>query len=401
MLARPVREAGRVAARFGAGDTQARIAVRGTGDVALMSRQFNAMADDVTRTIAAQRRFVSDTAHELRTPTAALLAAATALDHPSTRDEAAPLVAPQLRRLSSLTEDLLALSRFDDDREELHAVEIDLADLVQHAPKALGADADVVVHAVGPVAVEVDPVRVQAIVRNLVSNGLRHGLAPVVVRLAQRPDHVVVTVTDSGAGVPQELRDHLFDRFVRGDTARGGPSSGLGLALARENARLHGGDLELDEDGQVFRLTLPRRPVVATRAVVLPPAEQPMVPRVVLALVVCAFGVIVHQMLMTTALPGWRWNSPFSGSWWVWLPVVLGGISAAMAAWWVLRSLALRLHPRMGPVLVGAAVAVAGWWIARTIGQPLVGCLATAVAVLLLLDVWAPVADRDRGVTQE
>ena len=88
-IARPISVAGDVATRFGAGDLAIRIPVRGNDEVAVLGRQFNQMADDVNQMIDAQGHFISDTAHELRTPTAALVATASALDNPVTRDEAA------------------------------------------------------------------------------------------------------------------------------------------------------------------------------------------------------------------------------------------------------------------------------------------------------------------------
>lgn len=77
--------------------------------------------------------------------------------------------------------------------------------------------------------------------------------------VSRQQDAVVIEVVDAGDGVPAPLRDRVFDRFVRGDEARHGASSGLGLAIARDNARLHGGELELSADGRVFTVTLPVR----------------------------------------------------------------------------------------------------------------------------------------------
>ena len=70
-------------------------------------------------------------------------------------------------------------------------------------------------------------------------------------------DRVSIDVHDTGPGVPSGLRKHIFDRFVRGDGSRHGSSSGLGLAIAAQNARLLGGSLTLGPDGSTFRLTLP------------------------------------------------------------------------------------------------------------------------------------------------
>lgn len=258
----PMTRAGEMAEAVAAGDLSVRIPVRGTDDVATMSGAINTMADSLTRKIAelernneAQRRFVSDVAHELRTPTTALLASAQALRDPSTRDDAAELVAPQLARLAALTEGLLELSRMDAGRTELVASRFDLVDLIEEVV----ADARTDIAYAGPSEfwLSTDPVRLQAILRNLVSNAIQHGMPPVSVSVVDDDASVTIDVRDEGPGVPPGLRDHVFDRFVRGDESRHGTSSGLGLAIAEENARLLGGTLTMEDDGTTFRLALP------------------------------------------------------------------------------------------------------------------------------------------------
>lgn len=259
-VARPVARAGRVATAVADGDLAARIPVRGNDALAVMSDAINAMADRLTGQIAdleraneAQRRFVSDVAHELRTPTAALLASAEALDNPATRGEAATLVGPQLRRLAGLTEDLLEISRMDAGHAAVALDRVDVVDLVAEVI----ADTDIGYHGPAELMVTTDPVRLQTILRNLTANAIQHGAPPVTVTLGREGAAVAIDVHDGGPGVPTELRDRVFDRFVRGDESRHGSSSGLGLAIAAENARLLGGTLALAADGSTFRLTLP------------------------------------------------------------------------------------------------------------------------------------------------
>lgn len=261
-LMRPARRASEVARRLGSGELSARVPVTGRDEIAVLGSSMNDMAGSLQQMMAAQRHFISDTAHELRTPTAALLATASALDEPSTRDEAAALVSPQLRRLSTLTEDLLALSRFDDGREARDDQVVDLVDVAERAARQVAAGQDVRIRSEGPVFAIVDPARISTIVRNLVSNGLRHGEAPVVVVVSEAGDQGVIRVSDAGPGVPADQRELIFNRFVRGDDARHGEGAGLGLAIARENAELHGGSLELGEDGHGFTLRLPLSPPI-------------------------------------------------------------------------------------------------------------------------------------------
>ncbi|MDH6130562.1 HAMP domain-containing sensor histidine kinase [Kitasatospora sp. GP82] len=269
---RPVRAAGAAARALGAGDLTVRLPVSGRDELSDLSSSFNQMADHLADTIdqltrheARQRQFVADVSHELRTPTASLLAAATALEYPTTRDSAASLIAPQLRRLATLTEDLLEISRMDAGEATVAPQPVDLADLVADVVAHSESPESVTVRTEGDTSADVDPRRMHTVITNLVSNALRHGAAPVEVTVRAAEHSVVVRVADSGPGVPEELHERVFDRFVRADPARafghGGPGgNGLGLAIARENARLHRATLTLtNEPGAVFTLTVPKR----------------------------------------------------------------------------------------------------------------------------------------------
>ncbi|MEA4943171.1 MAG: HAMP domain-containing sensor histidine kinase [Propionicimonas sp.] len=261
-VVRPITRAGEMANAVADGDLSVRIPVTGHDDVAVMSRAVNIMADRLTGQIAeleraneTQRRFVSDVAHELRTPTSALLASAEALLDPASREEAAVLVASQLERLASLTEDLLEISRMDAGRAELVTSQIDLADLAAEVIADSGAAVDY--YGPAELLTSTDPARLRVVLRNLVANALQHGAPPATIAVTPESDEVLIDVHDGGPGVPEELRATAFDRFVRGDQARHGSSAGLGLAIAAENARLLGGSLTLEADGATFRLRLP------------------------------------------------------------------------------------------------------------------------------------------------
>ncbi|WP_367128692.1 ATP-binding protein [Saccharothrix sp. HUAS TT1] len=265
---RRVRTAAVAARRLGAGELGTRLPVRGRDELADLAGSFNAMAQRLGESIEQlrlkdqqQRRFVADVAHDLRTPLASMVAAADGLRSPDAEDRArsAELLGSQARRLGALVEDLLEMSRFDAGAAELRPEVVDLEALVADAVE-VGAPG-VPVHRDGDATVFGDPRRLHTIVRNLVTNAVRHGEPPVTVTVdGTDPALVRVVVADSGPGLPAELAPVVFDRFVRGDRARGRTEgSGLGLAIAQENARLHGGRLDVHDDGgAVFTLTVPR-----------------------------------------------------------------------------------------------------------------------------------------------
>ncbi|PRX49515.1 two-component system sensor histidine kinase MtrB [Prauserella shujinwangii] len=269
-IQRPVREVARAARELGDGTLETRVPVQGRDELADLSRAFNAMAVRVGESIEQlrdkdrqQRRFVADVAHDLRTPVAAMVAAADGLEHAGTGSPArsARLLGAQSRRLARLVDDLLEISRFDAGVAELLPERVRLGELAAEAADLVASGADVTVRASGDDEVTGDPRRLLTIVRNLLANAVRHGAEPITVTVdGSAPDTVTLRVADSGAGVPEELLPVLFDRFVRADRSRRyTEGSGLGLAIARENALAHGGHLEVHNDGgAVFTLTVPR-----------------------------------------------------------------------------------------------------------------------------------------------
>ncbi len=260
---RPVRRVAAAARELGDGAFAVRVPVKGRDDLADLAVSFNTMAQRVSEAVGElrakdrqQQRFVADVAHDLRTPIASLVATADTLGSadPETRARAARLFGTQARRLAKLVEDLLEISRFDAHSADFRPEPFDLLPLVEEA-------IDVDVRHTGDTTVVADPRRVHTIVSNLLVNAARHGAPPVTVAIEGGPDAVTITVSDAGPGIREDLLPIVFDRFVRGDHARRETEgSGLGLSIARENARIHGGELTAHNDGgAVFTLTLPRR----------------------------------------------------------------------------------------------------------------------------------------------
>lgn len=272
---RPVRELGRAAHRLGEGDLSARVAVRGSDELAGVARTFNNTAAELSRHVdqlrameADARRFVADVSHELRTPLTALTAVADILDEEAARmpdhaGRAAKLVSRETHNLTRLVNDLIEISRFDSGVASRTLDEVDVAGLVHATLRARGWSERVHTELPPEVTARLDPRRVDVILANLVGNALRHGEPPVSVRLSAGPDWITLEVRDHGPGLDPAALPHVFDRFYKADTARArSEGSGLGLAIARENAHLHRGHLTVanaPDGGAVFTLRLPRQ----------------------------------------------------------------------------------------------------------------------------------------------
>jgi two-component system sensor histidine kinase MtrB len=293
-VVRPVRVAARTAERLAAGDLAQRMRVKGSDDIALLGRSFNDMAGSLQRQFRrleqlsrVQRRFTSDVSHELRTPLTTIRMAAEVLF--SERGDFAPelarsieLLLNELDRFESLLSDLLEISRYDAGAANLEAEVLDLRGVVSNAVDGSRVLAQrhgsemVVLGVEAAVPVEMDPRRVERILRNLLGNALDHGEGrPVIVTVGASDDAVAVTVRDQGVGLRPGEAGLVFNRFWRGDPSRsrltGG--TGLGLSISLEDARLHGGWLQAWGErgkGAQFRLTLPRVAGAAITASPLP-----------------------------------------------------------------------------------------------------------------------------------
>lgn len=300
----PVRAAARVAERLADGLLAERMTVRGVDEMATLARSFNEMAESLQTQIhrmedlsRLQRRFVSDVSHELRTPLTTIRIASEVL-HAAREDldpaaaRSAELLRTQLDRFEALLADLLEMSRFDAGAAMLDAERRDVRDVVVAAvdqATALASRRGVWLEADlpdEPVIADVDPRRVERVLRNLLVNAIEHAEgSPVEVRLAADARVLAIRVRDHGIGMTPEEAEHVFDRFWRADPARARTTggTGLGLAISQEDAHLHGGRLEVwarPGNGASFRLTLPRRAgiVPADSPLPLEPEETAAVP---------------------------------------------------------------------------------------------------------------------------
>jgi len=299
----PVRLAAGTAEKLAAGRLEERLQVRGEDELARLGATFNAMASALQVQIRrleelslVQQRFVSDVSHELRTPLTTVRMAADLLHEsrdgfePDAR-RSAELLQAELDRFEELLADLLEISRYDAGATSLEVEPADITALVRRVVVQTGGLAErkgspVQVSAPRrPVVADVDHVRVERVLRNLVVNALEHGEGrQVSVVVAGDPSAVAVLVRDEGVGLRPAETELVFTRFWRGDPSRARTTggTGLGLAIAQEDVRLHGGRLEAwgrPGRGASFRMTLPRRPGdqpgVGSPLPLVPPGEQP------------------------------------------------------------------------------------------------------------------------------
>ncbi|MBA2555075.1 MAG: HAMP domain-containing histidine kinase [Geodermatophilaceae bacterium] len=300
-VVRPVRDAARTAERLASGRLAERMRVRGEDDLAVLATSFNDMAASLQLQIRQleqlsrlQQRFTSDVSHELRTPLTTVRMAADLLyasrgDFPAAVARSTELLQAEVNRFEALLNDLLEISRYDAGAAVLEAERTDLRALVDRVCMATHSIAarqgsELVVAAGGPAVVaEVDPRRVERIVRNLVINAVEHGEGlPVEIAVAGDEHAAAITVRDHGIGLRPGEAVQVFSRFWRADPSRskGLGGTGLGLSISLEDARLHGGWLQAWGEhgrGAQFRLTVPIRSGVELTHSPLPLVPEPLV----------------------------------------------------------------------------------------------------------------------------
>jgi signal transduction histidine kinase len=209
--------------------------------------------------------FVAVASHELRTPAAAVYGAlATVVERADqipteTREELLRVAYEQGERLARLLEQLLDLSRLDSRAIRVEPKPIVLRSvLAKIASETVPTGTPLDLEVPQDLAVVADPVMLDRVVSNLLTNAVRHGEPPIVVAAEQKDRHLRIAVEDTGGGVPPDLHSRLFERFERGDGVSG---TGLGLAIARAYARAHGGDLVYEPaagaTGARFELIVP------------------------------------------------------------------------------------------------------------------------------------------------
>jgi signal transduction histidine kinase len=250
----------------------ARVDEPGSGDeVDHLARTMNRMLGRLEAAQQAQRQFVSDASHELRSPLATIRQhAEVARAHPEVTGTAdlADVVLDEGARLQDLVESLLLLTRVDErGRERDRAVDLDAlvfaeAARARPAPAGTAHAVRVDVGGVAPARVRGDDRLLGRVVRNLVDNAVRHAARTVTVALATVDGDAVLTVDDDGHGVPEADRARVFDRFVRLDEgrARDVGGSGLGLAIVDAVVRGHGGSVAVASapgGGARFTVRLP------------------------------------------------------------------------------------------------------------------------------------------------
>lgn len=267
-LSRPLTRLAAAARRLGAGDLSARAEkVGGASEIDELARSFDDMADRLERTVRAQREFVANASHQLRTPlTGMKLRLESAIAESNDQDVRRRLEAAdrEVDRLAEIVDRLLDMSR---DIEEGRPTHVDLGDAVERAlarwnERASGRETTLLARGNGGQA-QANPSDVDQILDNVLDNAVSYAPGEITIETSVQDGTALLVVQDRGPGIPQSEISRVTERFYR---ARGAPAggTGLGLAIARDLAEKWGGSVDVTSaPGEGTRIEIRLRSVAS------------------------------------------------------------------------------------------------------------------------------------------
>ena len=251
LILRPVKRLTLAANQIAGGDLSQRVPVEGKDELADLGKAFNMMAESLENAQETRKAMTSDIAHELRTPLAIQRAILEAI-----QDGVYPLDLEQIQQvydqnqsLTHLVDDLRTLALADAGELKLEKVETDINGLLGKTFSQFQAQAEqksikLELKLPGETRlIQIDPFRVEQIIKNLINNALRYSPngSTVMGKIENQEKDIILSIKDQGDGIPAEEMDNIFERFYRADRSRsrGEGGTGLGLAISRQLARAH------------------------------------------------------------------------------------------------------------------------------------------------------------------
>ena len=275
-LTKPLGQMAKAAKAFGKGDFSIRVNAQGNDEIGDLARSFNTMADSLAASEGMRRAFVANVSHELKTPMTTIAGFIDGiLDGtipPQRQSYYLNIVTVEIKRLSRLVTSMLALSRIDSGELKMVKTTFDISSTVLNTfltfeQKLEERKINVVgLDELKPLMIEGDPDMIHQVVYNLVENASKFTNAggDITVKTQEIGDEAVVSITNTGEGIPPEQIGFIFDRFYKTDKSRSHDKNGMGLGLylVRSIIRQHGGDItasSVEGEYTTFEFRLPAK----------------------------------------------------------------------------------------------------------------------------------------------
>ncbi len=278
-VARPLQQMSAAAERMAQGDLKQRVPEDGPGEVRALAASFNEMAARVAASQHAQRDFIANVSHDLRTPLTSIQGFSQAIaegvtSDPAAAQHAAQIIHDEAARLHRMVESLLDIARIESGQLAMQRRPVCVEEILRAVVESLSVRAeDAGIRLTLEAAPRLPPVsgdgdRLAQVFTNLLDNAIRHtpGGGEVAVRVAMAPGALVVTVRDTGEGIPDDELPRVFERFYQVDKSRQRThraGSGLGLAISQQIIEAHGGRIDVASTegvGTTFTVRLPLDP---------------------------------------------------------------------------------------------------------------------------------------------
>ena len=275
ILTKPITALSRTMRKMGKGDLSVRVPVKGSGELKELAENYNTMAAHLESLDKTRNQFVSNASHELKTPLATMkIMLETMIYQPEMpaelRQEFMEDMNHEIDRLTGIITDLLTLTKMDTDSDMLRTETLDMSALTEETVRLLKPAAEkkhqTISADVAPgIEMAGDRIKLNQVLYNLTDNAIKYSPegGKIGVSLKQKGGDLIWRVSDNGIGIPEEDREHIFERFYRVDKARSRETggTGLGLSIVKQLVTMHGGTIDVEdgpEGGSVFTVILPR-----------------------------------------------------------------------------------------------------------------------------------------------
>ncbi|MBO5488755.1 MAG: two-component sensor histidine kinase, partial [Eubacterium sp.] len=273
-IVKPMKEATVSISQITQGDFNDEMELSDFAESQEMQEAFEQMVSGLQNLEDARQEFVSNVSHELKTPITSVKVLAESLigqqDVPvELYQEFMVDINNELERMNKIINDLLSLVRMDKSASQVNIIEVNVNEFVegilkQLRPIAEQRNIDIIFESARPVTAQIDDVKMEMAIRNLIVNAIKYNYDNGWVRVSLNADHkfFYLKVSDSGVGIPEELQDSIFERFYRVDKARSRETggNGLGLAITRSAILLHRGSIKvhsIEQQGTTFNVRIP------------------------------------------------------------------------------------------------------------------------------------------------
>ncbi len=275
-LTKPLQQMAKAAKAFGKGDFSIRVHVKSKDEIGELAGAFNSMADSLAASEGMRRAFVANVSHELKTPMTTIAGFIDGIldgTIPPEREKYyLNIVTVEVKRLSRLVTSMLALSRIDSGELKMMTQSFDISSTVLNTFLTFEQKIDErKINIIGlednqPIFIEGDPDMIHQVVYNLVENATKFTEVggSITVSVEDEGSDVVVSITNTGPGIPPEQIGFIFDRFYKTDKSRSHDKNGMGLGLyiVKTIIRLHGGDITAEskvDEFTRFKFRLPKK----------------------------------------------------------------------------------------------------------------------------------------------